>query len=114
MILIIIFLYILVPNNELRSNNITRAENKILSFMSDVDANPAPRLTNINNINIVKKNEASFLGHFLVFFFFGFWPIDFPKTSEIFIIPTFAPGIPGISKEGIWLLSETAISISFS
>lgn len=53
----IIFLYILVPNNELRSNNITRAENKILSFMSDVDANPAPRLTNINNINIVKKNE---------------------------------------------------------
>lgn len=24
---------------------------------------------------IVKKNEASFLGHFLVFFFFGWWSL---------------------------------------
>ena len=54
----IIFLYILVSNAELRNNNITRAENKILSFMRDVDANPAPRLPNVMNINIVKKNES--------------------------------------------------------
>ena len=30
------------------------------------------------------------------------------------IIPTFAPGIPGISKDGIVLVSLTATSISLS
>ena len=66
---------------------------------------------NLSDSSFIKISWDSFTD---IFFFFGFWPIDFPKTSEIFIIPTFAPGIPGISKEGIWLLSETAISISFS
>ena len=27
--------------------------------------------------------------------------IDLPKASEMFIIPIFAPGIPGISKDGV-------------
>ena len=66
---------------------------------------------NLSDSSLIKISWDSFT---LIFFFFGFWPIDFPKTSEIFIMPTLAPGIPGISKDGIWLLSATAISISLS
>ena len=38
----------------------------------------------------------------VIFFFLPFLlPIDLPSISPIFTIPTFAPGIPGISKLGI-------------
>ena len=51
----------------------------------------------------------------VIFFFFCCLPIPLPSISPIFIIPTLAPGIPGISNDGIdELLSFTAISISLS
>ena len=66
---------------------------------------------NLSDSSLIKISWDSFT---LIFFFFGFCTIDLPKTSEIFIIPIFAPGIPGISNEGMLPLSLIAISISLS
>ena len=53
----IIFLYILIPEEKQREMIITRATTKIVSFMNDVDNNPAPRLPNTTETNISEKNE---------------------------------------------------------
>ena len=66
---------------------------------------------NLSDSSFIKISWDSFT---VIFFFLGLFPIFLPSISPIFIIPTFAPGIPGISNEGILLVSLIAISISLS
>ena len=47
----------------------------------------------------------------VIFFFLPFLPV-FPNISEKLIIPTLAPGIPGISKLGKLAASFISTSIS--
>lgn len=53
----IIFLYILIPEEKQREMIKTRATTKLVSFMTDVDNNPAPRLPNTAETNLTEKNE---------------------------------------------------------
>ena len=67
---------------------------------------------NLSDSSLIKMSWDSFTD---IFFFFSLFPIDLPIISPMLIMPTFAPGIPGISKEVLFdPLSLTAISISLS